>query len=491
MNRQINRLLNFALQRGLLSRDDLFYAANRLLDILGETAFHFEAIDEELASPAPILEEILALAVKRSLLEDTAVRRDLFDTRVMDCLTPRPAEVVRRFRELHERSPEEATDYFYDLCIASNYIRKTRTDANIVWPYASPYGELEITINLSKPEKDPRDIAAARGAPATGYPSCLLCRENEGFAGNLLHPARQNLRLVPVPLPAAGEEEWFMQYSPYIYYNEHCIFLNAAHAPMKIDRATFTRLLEILDFLPHYFAGSNADLPIVGGSILSHDHYQGGRHLMPLDRARIEKSYVLPAFPGVSLGRVEWPLSTLRLNGADKTALADLAEYILGAWREYSDPGREILARSGHEPHNTVTPLARMRDGRYELDLVLRNNRTSPEHPLGIFHPHADVHHVKKENIGLIEATGLAILPARLLEELRAIEDALAAGRESLDPAPELEKHADWYRELRPAALSVPRKDLPALIRDAVGAKFLRCLLDAGVFKRDENGLAG
>ncbi|MDR1486706.1 MAG: UDP-glucose--hexose-1-phosphate uridylyltransferase, partial [Deltaproteobacteria bacterium] len=401
MIHQINRLLNFALNRGLIARSGLYYAANRLLAVLGQSSFVFEQVDESLVSPSPILEEILQLAVKRKLLEDTSDRRDLFDTLIMDCLTPRPNEVQQRFAELYVEAPSKATDYFYDLSIAANYIRKIRTDANIMWPFASAFGDLEITINLSKPEKDPRDIAAAMQAPASGYPACLLCRENEGFAGNLHHPARQNLRLVQMPEAVskcgAGaleddseedlDEQWFMQYSPYIYYNEHSIFLNSRHIPMKIDRVTFKRLLAILDFLPHYFVGSNADLPIVGGSILSHDHYQGGRHAMPIESAQAEKSYEFSRFGAVRVARVKWPLSTLRLSGSDKRELAELADFILGAWRGYSDPSLGIVACSEGQAHNTITPIARMRAGKYEIDLVLRNNRTSAEHPMGIFHP--------------------------------------------------------------------------------------------------------
>ena len=498
MLHQINRLLNFALKRGLTPRQDLHYAANRLLAVLGEASFSFEEIDEPSPSADPILEDILDLAVMRSLVEDTPINRDLFDTLIMDCLTPRPAEVARRFAELYEGSPEAATDYFYDLSVSSNYIRKARTDKNIVWSCPSPFGNLEITINVSKPEKDPRDIAAALAAPKAGYPACLLCRENEGFAGNQGHPARQNLRLIPLPLEIARGlggcgAEWFMQYSPYIYYNEHCIFLNSVHAPMVVDHVALRRLVDILDFLPHYFVGSNADLPIVGGSILTHDHYQGGRRLMPIEGAAVESAFELPGYGDVSVGRLRWPLSTLRLAGRSKERLADLAFHILSAWRGYSDPGADVLAHFEGVPHNAITPVARRAGELYVMDLILRNNRTSLERPYGIFHPHQDVHHIKKENIGLIEAMGLAILPPRLLGELAAIEKALAAGDEAL-PGPESPDrlaggiHDDWYLELRRQCQ--PGADIHQLIRSEVGAKFLRCLLDAGVFKRDEAGLA-
>jgi UDPglucose--hexose-1-phosphate uridylyltransferase len=510
MRLQINRLLSFGLRRGLIFERDLQYSANRLLAVLGEASFAFEPVEENLESPAAILEAMLDLAAAKGLVEDTAARRDLFDALIMDCLCPRPSEVAWRFGELYKRSPEAATDYFFDLSVAANYIRKTRTDLNVSWPFESPFGRLEITINLSKPEKDPRDIAAALAAPASGYPACLLCRENEGFAGNLGHPARQNLRLVPLPdwiaqgllgpakrgaaaAPAAdgGPEEWFMQYSPYIYYDEHSIFLNRLHIPMRIDKPTLIRLLGILDFLPHYFVGSNADLPIVGGSILTHDHYQGGCYRMPVESAEAEALYRLEGFPGVEISRVKWPLSTLRLRGAGKGELADLANLVLEAWRGYSDQSLGILADTG-APHNTVTPVARRRGTLYELDLILRNNRTTPERPYGLFHPNESLHHVKKENIGLIEAMGLAILPSRLLLELGEIERALAEGRGSLAGEPELAKHEAWYQAvLRPKAAGLSGGALKDLIRSEVGAKFLGCLLDAGVFKRDEAGLAG
>ena len=491
MLRQINRLLSFALRRGLTPREDLQYAANRLLAACGEACFAFEEMEEDLCSPAPILDEILDLMAEKAAFEDTPANRDLFDTLLMDCLTPRPAEVARRFKELYAESPEAATGYFYDLSVNSNYIRKTRTDKNIFWPYQSPYGRLEITINVSKPEKDPRDIASALAQPSSGYPTCLLCRENEGFAGNQSHPARQNLRLAPLPESVSNGydgsvSEWFMQYSPYIYYNEHCIFLNSLHIPMRIDRTTLGRLLSILDFLPHYFAGSNADLPIVGGSILTHDHYQGGRHAMPIEAAQAERAIGLKGYGSVSVARVKWPLSTLRLAGPDKLEMASLANKILLFWRGYDDPRLDIISKTGSVPHSTVTPVARRRNNLYELDLVLRNNRKSEKYPFGIFHPHEALHHIKRENIGLIEAMGLAILPARLLNELADIEKALSEGREALGGSG---LHDEWYLELRRAL--EPGADIHQKVRDAVGAKFLRCLLDAGVFKRDKAGLEG
>jgi UDPglucose--hexose-1-phosphate uridylyltransferase len=496
MNHLINRLLNFGLQQGLLSRFDFQYSANRLLDVLGEASFKAESIEEKLPSAVPVLTEILKKAVERSLLADDSAQRDLFDARLMDCLTPRPGQVIRRFYDLYLLSPEQATDYFYQMSVASNYIRKTGPDANLVWTHSTPFGDLEISINLSRPAKDHRDLAASSDAPTTVYPACFLCRENEGFAGNMFHPARQNLRLIPLPEWVANdkgvkEEDWFLQYSPYIYYNEHCIFLNVNHLPMRTDRSTFCRLLGILDFLPHYFVGSNADLPIVGGSILDHDHYQGGRHVMPIELAAIEKKYFLPDYPDVAVGRLNWPLSALRLSGSNKKTVTDLATFILAVWRAYSDPELGVMADSEGTRHNAVTTVARRRGKKYELDFILRNNRTSPERPLGIFHPSEDARHLKDDNIGLIEAMGLAVLPPRLLDELKAIEESLKADRPALKNSQELEKHQSWYPLLREKVKAEPQQSIRSIIQAEAGEKFLGCLLDAGVFKRDSAGLAG
>ena len=486
INRELNRLLSFALRAGLIDESEAVYSANQLIGILKLPEFFREDIDEDLPSPAPVLEKILDYAAEKNLFENTVNQRDLFDTLIMGCLTPRPASVIGRWRELYAESPQKATEFYYHFSIASNYIRKSRTDRNISWKTETEYGALDITINVSKPEKDPRDIAAAKLQPASGYPRCLLCRENEGFFGTAGHPARQTLRLIPLKLSG---EDWFLQYSPYIYYNEHCIILKHEHVPMKITRRTFEHLLDIIDFLPHYFVGSNADLPIVGGSILSHDHYQGGRYRFAMDAAPVEKFY-RPIMPGVEMGRVKWPMSALRLKGDDQAALVETADLILAGWRRYSDAGSGILAESGGEPHNTITPIARKIDGGYELDLVLRNNHTSPEFPLGIFHPHEDVQHIKKENIGLIEVLGLAILPDRLIKELALLRRALEESQEDVSDQPDLEKHAHWYRELKLKLSGVPAGNLEEELRREVGLKFLRVLGDAGVFKRDEKGLA-
>ena len=486
INHEINRLLNFAFQQGLIAAEDQYYAANLLLDCLGVEEYTPEQITETLPAADPVLEQLLDYAVSREIIEDTVNERDLFDTRLMNCVMPRPSEVVRRFRADYEKSPELATRNYYQLSIASNYIRKSRVAKNIAWKTPTEFGDLDVTINLSKPEKDPRDIAKAKLAKASSYPKCLLCRENEGYAGRSNHPARQTHRLIQLELDG---QPWFLQYSPYTYYNEHCIVLNSRHIPMKISRQTFQNLADFLDIFPHYFAGSNADLPIVGGSILSHDHYQGGRYTFAMERAAVEKEYSFPGFPAVRAGRVKWPMSVLRLTSGDRTQLIALADQILQCWRGYSDAGVEILAETEGEPHNTITPIARRRKGDYEFDLVLRNNRTTAEHPLGLFHPHAEVHHIKKENIGLIEVLGLAILPARLKQEIAAVGVELVKGTEDISSMPEIAKHADWYRMLRAKYQNVTEAAVLPLLQQEVGQVFRQVLLHAGVFKRDAQGM--
>ena len=483
---EISRLLHFARQKGLIAPEDEVYAANRLLDVLHVEDYVPEEVDETLETATPILECMLDYAAEKGLIEGTTDERDLFDTRIMDCVMPRPSEVVRAFRAYYEESPREATDYYYALSIASNYIRKARIDKNIAWKTATEFGDLDVTINLSKPEKDPRDIAKAKLAKAAGYPKCLLCRENEGYAGRVNHPARETHRLIPLDL--AGHP-WFLQYSPYTYYNEHCIVLNSDHVPMVISRETFENLTAFLEIFPHYFAGSNADLPIVGGSILSHDHYQGGRYTFAMERAAVEQEYTFANYPQVRAGRVKWPMSTLRLTSCDKGALIDLATAILAAWRTYSDASADILAETD-APHNTITPIARRRGADYEFDLVFRNNRTTAEHPLGLFHPHAEVHHIKKENIGLIEVLGLAILPARLKSEMEQIRAELLRGAADIAGIADIEKHADWYRSVRAAHTTVTEGNVDGILRDEIGKVFLEVLTHAGVFKRDAAGMA-
>ena len=483
---EISRLLHFARQKGLIAPEDEVYAANRLLDVLHVEDYVPEEVDETLETATPILQCMLDYAAEKGLIEGTTDERDLFDTRIMDYVMPRPSEVVRAFRAYYEESPREATDYYYALSIASNYIRKARIDKNIAWKTATEFGDLDVTINLSKPEKDPRDIAKAKLAKAAGYPKCLLCRENEGYAGRVNHPARETHRLIPLDL--AGHP-WFLQYSPYTYYNEHCIVLNSDHVPMVISRETFENLTAFLEIFPHYFAGSNADLPIVGGSILSHDHYQGGRYTFAMERAAVEQEYTFANYPQVRAGRVKWPMSTLRLTSSDKGALIDLATAILAAWRTYSDASAEILAETD-APHNTITPIARRRGADYEFDLVFRNNRTTAEHPLGLFHPHAEVHHIKKENIGLIEVLGLAILPARLKSEMEQIRAELLRGTADIAGIADIEKHADWYRSVRAAHTTVTEGNVDGILRDEIGKVFLEVLTHAGVFKRDAAGMA-
>lgn len=486
INTEINRLLNFAKQNMLINEDDYYYAANRLLDVLKVDAFEPEFVDEKLPTAMPILENMLDYAAEKGLIENTTENRDLFDTRIMDCVMPRPSEVVRRFRSDYARSPKAATDEFYKMSIASNYIRKDRIDKNIIWKTATEYGDLDITINLSKPEKDPRDIAKAKLAPSSGYPKCLLCRENEGYAGHPGHPARETHRLIPLRLSA---HRWFLQYSPYTYYNEHCIVLNRKHVPMKVSRKSFENLLDFVTIFPHYFLGSNADLPIVGGSILSHDHYQGGRYTFAMAKAPIEKTYTFPGFENIKVGRVKWPMSTIRLQGEDREELADLAEKILDAWRKYSDPSVEILAETDDTPHNTITPIARRRSSLYELDLVLRNNRTTKEHPLGLFHPHAEVHHIKKENIGLIEVMGLAVLPARLKKEMALLGAELVKGTPDISGMPEIASHADWYKMLREKYTEVSQENVEGILQEEIGKVFEIVLTHAGVYKRDAKGM--
>lgn len=486
INTEINRLLNFAKQQGLIQQTDEYYSANRLLDLLHVSEFIPEEINEELPTATPILENLLDYAVSEKLLDDTINERDLFDTRIMDCVMPRPNEVISKFWADYQQSPQTATDNYYKLSIASNYIRKDRIDKNIVWKSETDYGALDLTINLSKPEKDPRDIAKAKAVKSTGYPKCLLCRENEGFAGHAGHPARETHRIIPLDF---RDHKWFLQYSPYTYYNEHCIVLNNDHVPMKISRDTFENICDFITEFPHYFVGSNADLPIVGGSILSHDHYQGGHYTFPMAVAPIEKNFKFEDFSDVEAGHVKWPMSTLRLRSNDRKQLVDLAEKILIAWRGYSDESVGIFAETD-APHNTITPIGRRRGTAYELDLVFRNNRTSEEHPLGIFHPHAEVHHIKKENIGLIEVMGLAVLPARLKDEMAHVKEHLLKGTEDISKFEDIEKHNDWYKKIRAKYGEINTENVDNIIRTEIAIVFSEVLTHSGVFKRNAEGQA-
>ena len=482
----LSTLVSYAAERGMLDRLDTAYAYNRLLSVMQLDGAEMPRA----TSPMPPLSEVLSVllddAVERELLpEDTVTYRDLFDTALMGELTPRPSEVVRGFFERYARSPREATDWFYRLAIDSNYIREDRISRDRRWSVPSRYGTIDLSINLSKPEKDPRAIAAAKLLPQSGYPRCLLCHENEGYAGNAGKPARQTLRQIPFEM--AGER-WYLQYSPYVYYNEHCIALSERHAPMKIDRTSFSKLLDFVTVFPHYFIGSNADLPIVGGSILSHDHMQGGRYVFPMERARAELGISFSGYTDIEASILDWPMSVIRLVGDDKERLVSLADRILTAWRTYSDESAEIFAKSGEEGHNTVTPIARRRGERYELDLVLRNNRTSDEHPLGIFHPHAERHHIKRENIGLIEVMGLAVLPARLLTELDEIAELLLSGK-GVDRSSSLAPHADWVDSLL-SRYTFTRENVHEILYREVGEIFTSVLEDAGVYKTDDAGRA-
>ena len=436
---RILELTEYGLVTGLVEPEDRRFTINRLLEL-----FHLDELDDEVAAAyakrtpmtqesaeaalEDILNEMLDYAAEDGLMpEDTITYRDLFDTKIMGMLVPRPSEVIKKFQTLYQISPKEATDYFYKLSRDTNYIRRYRIKKDQKWTADTEFGTLDITINLSKPEKDPKAIAAAKLAKQSGYPKCLLCKENEGYAGRVNHPARQNHRIIPVTI---NHSDWFFQYSPYVYYNEHCIVFNAEHTPMKIEKATFGKLLDFVEQFPHYFVGSNADLPIVGGSILSHDHFQGGHYEFAMAKAPVEKELVFKEFEDVKAGIVKWPMSVIRISAPQKERLIELADKILLAWRGYTDEDAFIFAETEGEPHNTITPIARKRGNDYELDLVLRNNITTEEHPLGVYHPHAKLHHIKKENIGLIEVMGLAVLPARLKDEMAALEQAILDGAE-------------------------------------------------------------
>lgn len=480
----IEDLAAYAVRVGLLEKSDRVWAVNALLEQLGLSGWEEPAAPQERALE-DILRDILDWAVENGRIQDGVTSRDLFDTALMGRLTPRPSQVIRTFWEKYAQSPQTATDWYYHFSQNTDYIRSYRVARDVKWVTPTPYGDLDITINLSKPEKDPRAIAAAKAAPQSGYPKCLLCRENEGYAGRMDHPARQNHRIIPV---AIDGRDWFFQYSPYVYYNEHCIVFNGAHVPMKIDRSAFRKLLDFVKQFPHYFVGSNADLPIVGGSILSHDHFQGGRYTFAMEKAPVERAVSFPGFADVEAGIVRWPMSVLRLRCDDDGRLVDLAEKILTAWRGYTDEEAFIFARTNGEPHNTITPIARKREGKFELDLVLRNNITTEKYPLGVYHPHQELHHIKKENIGLIEVMGLAVLPSRLKGELAALGEILAAGG---DPRADeaLAKHADWAEELL-SRHTFTRDNAMDILRQEVGMVFAAVLEHAGVYKCTPEGRA-
>ena len=483
-NQAIAQLISYALEKRLIQPEDRMWTVNTLLEAL---ALDGCALPEELPPAGELsaaLEALLDDAVERGILkENTVTYRDLLDTRLMGILTPRPSQVIGQFRSLYRQAPEKATDWYYQFSQDTNYIRRDRIARDVQWKVETEYGQLDITINLSKPEKDPKAIAAARNLPASAYPRCQLCAENEGYAGRVNHPARQNHRIIPITINGSP---WYLQYSPYVYYNEHCICLNREHTPMKIDRACFGKLLDFVRQFPHYFVGSNADLPIVGGSILAHDHFQGGRYTFAMERASVETPFTFPGYEDVCAGIVKWPMSVVRLTCADPERLIDLADKILLSWRSYTDREAMILAETGGEPHNTITPIARRRGENYELDLVLRNNLTTPEHPLGLYHPHAELHHIKKENIGLIEVMGLAVLPARLKAELAAVADKLVSG-EDLRDDPLTASHADWAEEFRNRYALTAGNALDVVYHE-VGLVFAKVLEHAGVYARTPEG---
>ncbi len=488
---EIEKLLAFALSAGLIEEEDKVYSRNSLLSVFNLDDCEEVSVENlPIEKPYEILDRMCSWAAEKGIIEDTFDERDLFDTKIMGEITPRPSEVIKKFKKDYEISPEKATDNYYAFSQNTNYIRTDRIAKNLHWLADTEYGDIEITVNLSKPEKDPRDIAKAKLAPQSSYPKCLLCKENEGYAGRMNHPARQNHRIIPVTLT---NEPWFLQYSPYVYYNEHCILFSGEHRPMKISRGSFERILEFVDIFPHYFVGSNADLPIVGGSILSHDHFQGGHHDFPMAKACAEETFTIKGFEDVAVEKVKWPMSVIRLRGKSKEKLVELSDKILTAWRGYSDEKCDIFAFTGDTPHNTITPIARKKGTEYEIDLVLRNNRTSEEYPLGIFHPHQELHHIKKENIGLIEVMGLAVLPGRLKEEMGILAELMVKpnASELIRGNEKVEKHADWCDEILKKYNDITAENIENIIKIEIGVAFSKVLENAGVYKQDENGKEG
>ena len=480
----IKKLVEYGIQTGLTPECERIYTTNLLLEIFKEDNYEDTEIDAENLELEDILKNLLDEAVSRGLIEDSVVYRDLFDTKLMNCLLPRPAQIQREFKEKYDISPEEATKYYYKLSQDSDYIRRYRVKKDMKWTVDSPYGVIDITVNLSKPEKDPKAIAAAKNAKASTYPKCQLCVENEGYAGRVNHPARENHRIMPITI---NDSQWGFQYSPYVYYNEHCIVFNGQHIPMKIDRAAFIKLFDFVKQFPHYFLGSNADLPIVGGSILSHDHFQGGHYTFAMAKAPIEKEVTIPGYEDVEAGIVKWPLSVLRIRHKDEQRLIDLADHVLKSWRSYTDEDAFIFAETDGEPHNTITPIARKVGDIYELDLTLRNNITTEEHPLGLYHPHAQYHNIKKENIGLIEVMGLAVLPARLKNELELLACYIVEGKD-IRSNEDIVKHADWVDGFLPKYDSITKENVMDILKEEVGIVFTHVLEDAGVYKCTEEG---
>lgn len=483
LSENIKRLVQYGIDAGLTPECERIYTTNLLLEL-----FHEDDYEEVEVNGGKELEEILGElldeACSRGIIENSVVYRDLFDTKMMNCLMPRPAQVQETFWKKYEESPEAATDYYYKLSQDSDYIRRYRVKKDWKWTVDSPYGEIDITINLSKPEKDPKAIAAAKNAKASSYPKCLLCVENEGYAGRVNHPARENHRIMPITV---NDSAWGLQYSPYVYYNEHCIVFNGKHTPMKIEKETFMKLFDFVKLFPHYFLGSNADLPIVGGSILSHDHFQGGHYTFAMAKAPIEKHFEVKGFEDVESGIVKWPLSVIRLRSKDEKRLIELGTHILDAWRGYTDEEAFVFAETDGEPHNTITPIARKVGEIYELDLTLRNNITTEEHPLGLYHPHAEYHNIKKENIGLIEVMGLAVLPSRLKQELETLAEYIVEGKD-ISENEMIEKHTKWVEKFLPKYDTITKENVMDILKEEVGIVFTKVLEDAGVYKCTEEG---
>lgn len=480
----IKKLCTYAMEKNLISPLDFRFCINRILEAMQLEEYVDDGVEYKNVDLESTLNELLDYAVENGIIDSGVASRDLFDTKLMGLLTPNPSVVVEKFYDLYKKSPKHATEFYYDFSKNTDYIRTYRVNKDMKWVTDSEYGGIDITINLSKPEKDPKAIAAAKNSKQSGYPKCNLCVENEGYAGTLNSPARQNHRIIPITI---NNSDWFMQYSPYVYYNEHCIVFNGQHTPMKIDRSCFVKLLDFVDLFPHYFLGSNADLPIVGGSILSHDHFQGGNYEFAMAKAPVETIVLFKGFEDIKCGIVKWPMSVIRINGKDKGRIVELADKILASWREYSDESSFIYAYTDNEPHNTITPIARRVGENYELDLVLRNNITTEEHPLGVYHPHAELHHIKKENIGLIEVMGLAVLPSRLKNEMSVLADKILCGAD-LDSCDDTAKHADWVRKFMPKYCDINKDNVMDILKKEIGDVFKEVLEHAGVYKRNDDG---
>lgn len=481
----IRQLVQYALESGLIEAEDKIYATNALLELFQEDEYVETQEADGKISLELILSDLMDYAYKKGLMpENSILYRDLFDTKIMGCLTERPSTVTNKFNHLYDQSKESATDYFYKFSQDTDYIRRYRIKKDMKWAVDSSYGSIDISINLSKPEKDPRDIAAAKHAKQSGYPTCLLCKENVGYAGRVNHPARQNHRIIPCRI---NNEDWGFQYSPYVYYNEHCIVFNQQHTPMKINKATFVKLFDFINWMPHYFIGSNADLPIVGGSILSHDHFQGGRYQFPMEKTNMEDTVTIKGYENVEVGILNWPMSVIRTRSKDYKELIELGDYILNQWRNYTDEEAFIYASTDGEPHNTITPVARKVGDTYELDLALRNNITTQEFPMGVYHPHEELHHIKKENIGLIEVMGLAVLPARLKDEMELLKEYILAGK-PVSQNDELKKHEQWVTNVIDHYPTINEENIMDILEKEIGDVFVKVLEDAGVYKRDEAG---